>query len=146
MTQNKSLTLPCNKNKKNLKGVDGSREVCVGLTCRQSTTDMSTATLLKNQAIVEAIAEQLIDDLDRLVQYSHVSLMLEMREYHENCINEREIFYDARTSEKLTFDMLFELIVNSELQDIYDSLQDSSQKAVRNYMKDVYPDWRDAMV
>lgn len=107
---------------------------------------MPAQTKLKNQAIIEAIGEQIIDDLNRLVQYSHVSLMLEMREYHENCINEREIFYDARTSEKLTFDTLFELIVNSELQDIYDSLQDYSQKAVRNYVKDIYPDWRDTMV
>jgi hypothetical protein len=107
---------------------------------------MSIQTKLKNQAIIEAIGEQLIDDLNRLVQYSHVSLMLEMREYHENCINERVIFYDAHTSEKLNFDTLWELIVNAELQDIYESLQDYSQKAVRNYVKDVYPDWRDTMV
>ena len=110
-----------------------------------------TNTLLKNQMIIEAIGEQLIDDLNRLVQYSHPSLELEMRQYHENCINEREIFhvdrFDERLtgSEKLTFDMLFELIVNAELEDIYDSLADSSQKAVRNYVKDIYPDWRESM-
>jgi len=113
---------------------------------------MPAQTKLKNQAIIEAIGDQLIDDLNRLVQYSHTSLMLEMREYHENCINEREIFYFDRFdenlsgSEKLNFDTLWELIVNSELQDIYESLQDYSQKAVRNYVKDAYPDWRDTMV
>ena len=108
-------------------------------------------TKLKNEMVIESIGQQLIDDLNRLVQYSHPSLELEMRQYHENCINEREIFhvdrFDERLtgSEKLTFDMLFELIVNAELEDIYDSLADSSQKAVRNYVKDIYPDWRESM-
>lgn len=107
-------------------------------------------TKLKNQMIIEAIGEQLIDDLNRLVQIQPWE-EIEMREYHENCINEREIFHVDHTderltgTEKLTFDMLFELIVNSELQDIYDSLQDYSQKAVRNYVKDIYPDWRESM-
>ena len=109
-----------------------------------------TNTLLKNQMIIEAIAEQLIDDLNRLVQLQPWE-ELEMRQYHENCINEREICHvdphDERLtgSEKFTFDMLFELIINAELEDIYDSLADSSQKAVRNYVKDIYPDWRETM-
>lgn len=107
---------------------------------------MPAQTKLRNQAIVEAIGEQIIDELNRLVQYSHTSLLLEMRKYHEDCINEREVFYDARTSEKLTFDTLWEVIVNSELQDIYESLEDYSQEEVRNYVKDIYPDWRDSMV
>jgi len=104
---------------------------------------MPAQTKLKNQSIIETIGQQLVDDLYSLVKYSHESLTLELHEYHENCINERE---NARTSEKLKFKELFNLIVNSELQDIYESLQDYSQKAVRNYVRDVYPDWRDSMV
>ena len=106
---------------------------------------MSAQTKLKNEMVIEAIGQQIIDDLNRLVQYSDPSLALELRQHHENCINEVEVFYDARTSEKLTFDSLFELIINAELEDIYESLADSSQKAVRNYVKDIYPDWRESM-
>ena len=109
-----------------------------------------TNTLLKNQMIIEAIGQQLIDDLNRLVEL-RPWIELEAREYHENCINEREICHvdphDQRLtgSEKFTFDMLFVEIINCELEDIYDSLADSSQKAVRNYVKDIYPDWRESM-
>jgi len=107
-------------------------------------------TKLKNEMIIEAIGQQLIDDLNRLVEL-RPWIELEARKYHENCINEREICHvdphDQRLSgsEKFTFDMLFELIINAELEDIYESLADSSQKAVRNYVKDIYPDWRETM-
>ena len=99
-------------------------------------------TTLQNQAIVDAIASKIIDELNNRVRYSHESLHSEMRKFHEDCINEREVFYDDANSEQFTFDCIWEDIINSELFNLYDSLEGYSQVEVRNYVRDVYPDWR----
>jgi hypothetical protein len=99
-------------------------------------------TTLQNQAIVDAIASKIIDELNNCVRYSHESLHSVMRKFHEDCINEREVFYDDTNSEQFTFDCIWEDIINSELFNLYDSLEGYSQVEVRNYVRDVYPDWR----
>jgi hypothetical protein len=99
-------------------------------------------TTLQNQAIVDAIASKIIDELNNRVRYSHESLHSEMRKFHEDCINEREVFYDDANSEQFTFDCIWEDIINSELFNLYDSLEGYSQTEVRNYVRDVYSDWR----
>jgi hypothetical protein len=102
-------------------------------------------TKLQNQAIVDAIASKIISELYNRVRYHHATLHLELHKYHEDCINEREIFYDDSNSEKLTFDCIWEFIINSELYNLYESLEGYSQKEVRNYVRDIYPDWRDSI-
>jgi len=100
------------------------------------------ATTLQNQTIVDAIASKIVDELYNRVRYSHESLHSEMHKFHEDCINERELFYDDTVSEQLTFDCIWEVIINSELYNLYDSLEHYSQTEVRNYVRDVYPNWR----
>lgn len=102
-------------------------------------------TTLQNQAIVDAIASKIVDELYNRVRYSCDDLFIEMHNYHEDCINEREIFYDDSNSEKLTFDCIWDRIMNSELHSLYQSLEDYSQQEVRDYVRDVYPDWRDSI-
>ncbi len=102
-------------------------------------------TTLQNQAIVDAIASKIISELYNRVRYSCDDLFIEMHNFHEDCINEREIFYDDTNSEMLTFDCIWELIMNSELHNLYESLEGYSQVEVRNYVRDVYPDWRDSI-
>jgi len=102
-------------------------------------------TTLQNQAIVDAIASKIISELYNRVHYSCDDLFVEMHKFHEDCINEREIFYDDSNSEQLSFDSIWDLIINSELQNIYESLENYSQKEVRDYVRDVYPDWRDSI-
>ena len=99
-------------------------------------------TTLQNQTIVDAIASKIIDELNNRVRYSHESLHSEIRKFHEDCINEREVFYDDDNSEQFTFDCIWEDIINTELHNLYDSLEVYSQKEVRDYVRDVYPDWR----
>jgi len=99
-------------------------------------------TTLQNQTIVDAIASKIVEELYNRVRYSHESLHSDMRKFHEDCINEREVFYDDTNSEQFTFDCIWEDIINSELFNLYDSLEVYSQVEVRNYVRDVYPDWR----
>jgi hypothetical protein len=99
-------------------------------------------TKLQNQTIVDAIASKIIDELYNRVRYSHESLHSEMHKFHEDCINERELFYDDTISEQLTFDCIWEVIINSELFNLYDSLESYSQKEVKDYVREVYPNWR----
>lgn len=102
-------------------------------------------TKLQNQTIVDAIASKIVDELYNRVRYSHESLHSEMHKFHEDCINEREVFYDDTNSEQFTFDCIWDVIINSELFNLYDILECYSQKEVRDYVRDVYPDWRDSM-
>lgn len=99
-------------------------------------------TTLRNQTIVDAIASKIVDELYNRVRYSHESLHSEIRKFHEDCINEREVFYDDTNSEQFTFDCIWEDIINTELYNLYDSLEVYSQKEVRDYVRDVYPEWR----
>jgi len=99
-------------------------------------------TKLQNQTIVDAIASKIVEELYNRVRYSCDDLFVAMHNYHEDCINEREVFYDDTDSEQFTFDCIWEVIINSELFNLYDSLEVYSQVEVRNYVRDVYPDWR----
>jgi len=105
-------------------------------------THKTMQTKLQNQTIVDAIASKIIDELYNRVRYSHSEMHTEMHKYHEDCINEKELFYDDTVSEQLTFDCIWEVIINSELFNLYESLEHYSQKEVRDYVRDVYPDWR----
>jgi hypothetical protein len=101
-------------------------------------------TKLQNQAIVDAIASKIISELYNRVRYHHATLHLEVHKYHEDCINEREIIYDD-FRDVLSFNSIWDLIINTELYNLYESLEGYSQKAVRDYVRDVYPDWRDSI-
>lgn len=106
---------------------------------------MATQTKLQNEAILDEIARQIIHDLNIQAIYCGVGHTIENRKWHEDCINERTVDLTEDYSETYSFDDIWEIIINSELQNVYDSLELYSQKYVRDYVRDVYPDWRHSM-
>lgn len=99
-------------------------------------------TTLQNQTIVDAIASKIIDELNNRVMYSHESLRNEIHRFHEDCINENRIDYEDGDWEQCTFADIWSYIINTELHNLYESLEEYSQKEVRDYVRDVYPEWR----
>ena len=103
-------------------------------------------TILHNQSVYDAIGAQIVDDLYNHVWSQHSENQNESHKYHEDMIFEREVFYDGGDSEKYYFEQIWQhSIINSEIAEIFDTLQPYGQKSIKDYVRDVYPDWRDSM-
>ena len=110
-----------------------------------ATSIMPFISAIQNEAIVDAIARAIVQDLHSQLQNLHVQDVVLGHKYHEDIVLEREIFHEDGYSEKYHFSMIWNCITNSELENLYDSLEDYSQDYVKDYVRDVYPDWRDCM-
>lgn len=107
---------------------------------------MSITSTVHNVIICTAIAQQIIEDLNSEVYYSHESLTLDKRRAHENMIFERTIHHESGHEEVFKFEDIWEFdITNSECFDVWEALQDYSREYIKSYVQDVYPDWRDCM-
>jgi hypothetical protein len=106
---------------------------------------MSTETELQNQLILDTIAKKILTDLDNAVVGYHHEDVLWKRNFHEDMIFEREIG-DEDGTEQYRFENIFQWeLINSELENVFDSLEGYSQQYVKDYVRDVYPDWRHCM-
>jgi hypothetical protein len=84
---------------------------------------------LQNQSVLDAIAAKIVRDLQHRISYSHESRREEIHSYNVACLQE---------TEGLTFADIWEPLINSELENLYNSLEKYSQADVRNYVKEVY--------
>lgn len=106
---------------------------------------MSIHTELQNQLILDAIASKILHELDNATKNYHHEDVLLKRKFHEDCIFEREVG-DQDGTEQYRFENIFQWeIINSELENVFDSLEGYSQQYVKDYVRDVYPDWRHSM-
>jgi hypothetical protein len=103
-------------------------------------------TILLNQSVYDAIAQQIVDDLYNHVRNQHPDNHNDAHKYHEDLIFEREIDCENGDGERYYFEGIWQhSIINSEIADIFDTLQPYGQKSIKDYVRDVYPDWRESM-
>ena len=103
-------------------------------------------TILRNKSVYDAIGAQIVDDLYNHVRHQHSQSQSDIHKYNEDLIFEREIFYEDGTSESFTFEQIWQhSIINSEISELFDALQPYGQQSVKDYVRDVYPDWRESM-
>jgi len=83
----------------------------------------------QNQSVLDAIGAKLVRDLRHRISYSHEGLREEIHSYNVACLQE---------TDGLTFADLWDTLINSELENLYNSLEKYSQADVRKYVKEVY--------
>ena len=106
---------------------------------------MAVFTEFHNLTILDEIAKTILSNLDRSVQGLHREDVILKRKFHEDCIFEH-VVGDETGTEKFHFENIFQWeIINSELQNLFDSLEIYSQQYVKDYVRDVYPDWRESL-
>ena len=91
-------------------------------------------TTLRNLSVYHAIGEIIVDNL--LDKAECQCDTMECHKYHENMIFERE---------DNTFQDIWARIINYEIAELYDSLEDYGKESVKQYVQEVYPEWRESM-
>jgi hypothetical protein len=91
-------------------------------------------TTLRNQLVYSAIAQQIVNDLliNATCQYDTI----ECHKYHEDMIFERE---------DNNFQDIWARIVNYEIAELYDNLEEYGRESVKQFVREVYPEWRESM-
>ncbi len=91
-------------------------------------------TTLRNLSVYHAIGEIIVDNLlDKAIcQYDPI----ECHKYHEDMIFERE---------DNNFQDVWATIVNYEIAELYSSLEEYGRESVKQFVREVYPEWRESM-
>ena len=91
-------------------------------------------TTLRNHLVYDAIGQQIVNDLlsKSECQYD----VLECHKWHEDMIFDRQ---------NNTFEDIWQSIVNYENTELYDNLEDYGKASVKQYVREVYPEWRESM-
>lgn len=91
-------------------------------------------TTLRNATVYNAIGQIIVDNLlsEAAWQYDPI----ECHKWHEDIIFERE---------DNTFEDVWGRIVNYEIAELFHNLEDYGKETVKQYVKEVYPEWRESM-
>ena len=91
-------------------------------------------TSLRNATVYNAIAQTIVDNL--LIEADLWHDPIECHTWHEDMIFERQDH---------TFADIWHRIVNYEIAELFHNLEDYGQNSVKQYVQEVYPEWRESM-